>query len=258
MNSFFANVAGSVRNSLKLGMFSSAELPLFPLGTVLFPGGTMALKVFEQRYLEMAKSCLRTQAPFGVALITLIIFDQKKKYQKFDLAVIGIIQLSALAYGASIMFQARPVFVVYYKDRFEVVIPARIPSDELARVTRGTFKTIPLDGPMHVAVSLPSDEKELQRMLTESRAFGDYFAFPQHYVSYADRAAVAGVASKSIKTLRTKNPKIDDQLIPLLNARGIDEDKVGFLPLNTKSDDMAVILEKTTGRILGMIFCDPW
>ena len=69
MKSFFANVAGSVRNSLKSNLFSCAELPLFPLGTVLFPGGTIALKIFEQRYLEMAKSCLRTQAPFGVALI---------------------------------------------------------------------------------------------------------------------------------------------------------------------------------------------
>lgn len=69
MKSFFANVAGSVRNPLKSNLFSCAELPLFPLGTVLFPGGSMALKIFEQRYLEMAKSCLRTQAPFGVALI---------------------------------------------------------------------------------------------------------------------------------------------------------------------------------------------
>jgi hypothetical protein len=45
------------------------NLPLFPLHTVLFPGGRLALKLFEQRYLEMAKECLRTDAPFGVCLI---------------------------------------------------------------------------------------------------------------------------------------------------------------------------------------------
>lgn len=45
------------------------NLPLFPLNTVLFPGGRIALKLFEQRYLEMAKECLRTNAPFGVCLI---------------------------------------------------------------------------------------------------------------------------------------------------------------------------------------------
>lgn len=42
---------------------------LFPLGTVLFPGGLLPLKIFEQRYLEMTKICLRDSAPFGVCLI---------------------------------------------------------------------------------------------------------------------------------------------------------------------------------------------
>lgn len=46
-----------------------ADLPLFPLHTVLFPGGRLPLKLFEQRYLEMAKECLRADAPFGVCLI---------------------------------------------------------------------------------------------------------------------------------------------------------------------------------------------
>ena len=45
------------------------DLPLFPLNTVLFPGGRLALRLFEQRYLEMAKECLRSGAPFGVCLI---------------------------------------------------------------------------------------------------------------------------------------------------------------------------------------------
>jgi Lon protease-like protein len=42
---------------------------LFPLNTVLFPGGLLPLRVFEQRYLEMAKDCLRAGTPFGVCLI---------------------------------------------------------------------------------------------------------------------------------------------------------------------------------------------
>jgi Lon protease-like protein len=42
---------------------------LFPLGTVLFPEGVLPLKIFEQRYLEMTKVCLRDGLPFGVVLI---------------------------------------------------------------------------------------------------------------------------------------------------------------------------------------------
>ena len=48
---------------------TGTDIPLFPLGTVLFPGGLMPLKIFEQRYLEMAKNCLRAGTPFGVCLI---------------------------------------------------------------------------------------------------------------------------------------------------------------------------------------------
>jgi len=47
----------------------SRELPLFPLNTVLFPGGRLRLKVFEARYLDMVAECLRLEQPFGVCLI---------------------------------------------------------------------------------------------------------------------------------------------------------------------------------------------
>jgi len=47
----------------------SQEIPIFPLNTVLFPGGVLPLKVFEQRYIEMTKACLRDNSPFGVCLI---------------------------------------------------------------------------------------------------------------------------------------------------------------------------------------------
>ena len=46
------------------------EIALFPLGTVLFPGGRLPLKIFEQRYLDMTKACLRDNTPFGVCLIS--------------------------------------------------------------------------------------------------------------------------------------------------------------------------------------------
>ena len=46
-----------------------ARVPIFPLGTVLFPEGLLPLKIFEQRYIEMTKACLRDERPFGVCLI---------------------------------------------------------------------------------------------------------------------------------------------------------------------------------------------
>lgn len=48
---------------------SLEELPLFPLRTVLFPHATLRLHVFEERYRAMVNDCLRTDGPFGIALI---------------------------------------------------------------------------------------------------------------------------------------------------------------------------------------------
>lgn len=50
-------------------MPTSHWLPLFPLKTVLFPGGVLALKVFETRYMDMVRDCMKRNAPFGVTLI---------------------------------------------------------------------------------------------------------------------------------------------------------------------------------------------
>lgn len=48
---------------------AARELPLFPLRTVLFPGGELRLRVFEPRYLDLVRQCSREGSAFGVALI---------------------------------------------------------------------------------------------------------------------------------------------------------------------------------------------
>lgn len=47
----------------------TTSIPIFPLNTVLYPGGMLPLKIFEQRYLEMTRDCLRDATPFGVCRI---------------------------------------------------------------------------------------------------------------------------------------------------------------------------------------------
>jgi Lon protease-like protein len=48
---------------------AAREVGLFPLGTVLFPGGRLALRIFEPRYLALVRDCARSGDPFGVVLI---------------------------------------------------------------------------------------------------------------------------------------------------------------------------------------------
>ena len=58
------------------GLFTGAgrgrqvQLPIFPLGTVLYPGGLLPLRVFEARYMDMVKDCIRDDRAFGICSIT--------------------------------------------------------------------------------------------------------------------------------------------------------------------------------------------
>lgn len=45
------------------------DMPLFPLGSVLFPGGRLHLRIFEPRYLDLVRECSRNDSAFGVCLI---------------------------------------------------------------------------------------------------------------------------------------------------------------------------------------------
>jgi uncharacterized protein len=46
------------------------SLPLFPLGSVLFPGSVLPLRIFEVRYLDMIRRCIENGAPFGVVSLS--------------------------------------------------------------------------------------------------------------------------------------------------------------------------------------------
>lgn len=48
---------------------TATELPLFPLNIVLFPEGPLPLRIFETRYVDMVRRCMRTASTFGVVLI---------------------------------------------------------------------------------------------------------------------------------------------------------------------------------------------
>lgn len=81
------------------------DIPLFPLNAVLFPGGRLPLRIFEQRYMEMAKDCLKTEAPFGVCLIregtevgapaTPASVGSLAHIATWDMAQLGVLQITA-------------------------------------------------------------------------------------------------------------------------------------------------------------------
>ena len=90
------------------------ELPLFPLGTVLFPGIPINLHVFEERYKAMINRCLRKNEPFGVVLIR----EGVEAYG--PLAKPHPVGCTALIAGVQMLEQGRMLIVASGHERFRI------------------------------------------------------------------------------------------------------------------------------------------
>ena len=113
------------------------QIPLFPLNTVLFPGGALPLRIFEQRYLDMAAACMREARPFGVCLIVAgaEVGDAAEPHpvgtlariSDWDMEQLGMLQVGTLG-----------------GQRFRIV-SKRVGADKLLQ---GEVELIPDDGPL--------------------------------------------------------------------------------------------------------------
>jgi hypothetical protein len=191
-------------------------------------------------------------------LLTFIVFDRRKKSLRYDLATIAVLQLAALGYGVWVLFEARPAFIAFVKDRFELVRANGIPPENYAAAADRRFASAPLTGPRLVGVRLPTNPKE-QLMLIDSAMHGmDAQFFPRYYVPYEQVLPDVKSHAKTIATLRRLNPGHDAQIDAYLAAAGLPEKDVRFLPMRTGKGDIAMLVDARTGRTLRMVLLRPW
>jgi hypothetical protein len=194
-------------------------------------------------------------------IITLIIFNPKKKSLPFDLAVVACLQLAAFVYGASVMYDSRPVYNVYYNGRFDVVSPSRVPMEEFAKVKLEEFKQLPLTGPKLVAAQEPATVAEINHIVLHKTATADIAAFPQYLVPYetnSPNAKEAGLRAKPLAELRQKDPSAIPTLDTFIKDHNLEAGKVGYLPVVTRKTNMVAIVDRASGKLHGFVFANPW
>ena len=191
-------------------------------------------------------------------LITLIIFNVKKKNLKWDLAVIGAVQLAALVYGAYTMFEARPVYTVFAKDKFVVLTANDIDAKLLGKVTRSEFKNVPLMGPAMVVAKPPDNEKE-QQDLVFIQAMGVGIQYmPKYYVPYKEGVSLVLEQAKPLSQLKKQNLKSYEAVAQIGRSFGKEEGDVVFLPVNARKQVMTALLDYKTGELLKIEAVSPW
>jgi hypothetical protein len=175
-------------------------------------------------------------------LITLIIFDTRKKYLVFDLAVVIALQLAALLYGVHTMYAARPAFTVFTGQQFAVVIAAEIDPKELAKARFEEFRHLSLTGPRLVATEPPTDPAEISSIAFARFFYMDIQHMPKYYVPYADKRELILKSSHPLAELKLqgKDKEILEKYI-LRSGRKIED--LHYLPVTTRKTVLTAIID---------------
>ncbi|MEO8344265.1 MAG: TfpX/TfpZ family type IV pilin accessory protein [Betaproteobacteria bacterium] len=191
-------------------------------------------------------------------LLTLVVFDPAKKSLVYDLAVIVMLQVAALIYGVHVMASARPAFVVYLRGQFDVVTANDVITEGMAGAKLPEFQTVPWTGPRLAAARMPVDPGQQMQIAMESATGGpDFTAYPRYYIPYATASREAAGQGKPLAMLAEKNAASAETVARFVARSGKPVEALVYLPLRSRTDDMAIVLGKFEGEVLGVLALNP-
>ena len=190
-------------------------------------------------------------------LMTLIVFDRKKKELLFDLAVIATLQLAALVYGIHAMHAGRPVFAVFVEDRFFVVSAAELETEAVAKAGRPEFRTLSLTGPKWVAADMPADPKVVEDILFAGFAGLGAQNLPQYFVPCEERRRQILARALPLDQLGNISPAETALLDKALARSGRAPGQVRYLPVLTKRMTMIALIDRGNGALIEVMQVDP-
>ena len=186
--------------------------------------------------------------------LTFIVYKKNKPRLKFDLAVIAVVQLTALVYGVDAIYQERPYYMVFAVDRFSVLAEKDVDAAEL---DRKRFKK-PLVGPIYALAQLPEDTQAQQALLFEIlQGAPDIDRRPEFWSVYEISAPLK--RAKPLGHLAGGAPGLARLINRLAEANGHAVEQLVYLPAMGKQDDVStLILDKSSGEVLATLPVNPW
>lgn len=188
--------------------------------------------------------------------LTFLVFKPGKKTLRFDLSVIAILQFSALVFGISSIYQARPVYLAFVVDRFETVSAADLESSMLAQADK-RYQQLPTSGPQWVGVKLPTDPDEASALMMAEVLHGTGpELIPRYYTSYESIITHAIDRAKPLSALQQFNP--NEAITAQLQSVSQDPAQLRFFPLVGRDRDLTVLVDAQTGAVIEVVDLRPW
>ncbi len=223
-----------------------ALLMLFLVVGVWYPGGYFKLMEVGKVYFILmgVDVCLGP-------LLTLVVYRHGKKGLRFDLSVIAFCQLFALLYGASVVFEGRPVFNVLQQHVFKVARASDLSQKALSQAKISKWRRLSLTGPVVVAAVAPTDIKTINEVVLGG---GDWYNFPKLYVEYDSQRKVALQNAKPISSLRKISVEASSILDAFLQKQNRPESDFVYLPIVYGfSEIMTAVLDKKNADIVEIV-----
>lgn len=188
-------------------------------------------------------------------LLTLVIFKKGKPGLSLDLSLIAAMQLIALSYGGNIIYQERPVFIVFAIDRFTVVSAHDIDMDLLigTDLTRKNHR-----GPIPVFAKWPDTLEERNKLtlgVLHGEADLEFRAeYYEHFIPNLKKALLRSKDASQYTFTEANKHAINKFLFD----HGIKEIDFALFPVVGKNKDMLLAINKQNGKIIDAIDINPW
>ncbi len=188
-------------------------------------------------------------------VLTLILYKPNKPGLLLDLSIIAIIQLTALLYGTTVIYQERPYFVVFAVDRFEVLAyteidPEAIPSDAL--------RDKPLIGPIMAVAQFPESDEGRQQLLDDLFAGKpDIERRPEFWDTVANQFDDIAKHATPLAIMAAERPDARKKIDAFIASRTDAAELIG-VPIVGKEGAFFFVLNKVTQQPVGVIDFDPW
>jgi len=191
----------------------------------------------------------------GTGLSTLV-YRPGKRGMRMDLIIILLVELAAIVYVGSLLFERRPQHLVFVIDRFQVIsaytaadYPYRFPELE---------RTHPV-GPLLASARFPEDQEE-RASLKKAILFDgepDIDVRPDHWYSFESSIASVLEAAGSLEEFSGRG---EGQRAAVEHWLGAQKDGRDFLvlPVVGKIKDVTAVINPATGYPVAMLDVDPW
>jgi hypothetical protein len=192
-------------------------------------------------------------------LITLAVFSRRKPWGELrrDLAVVAVIQLSALGYGLWTVAVARPVHLVFEVDRFRVVHAIEVPQELMERGP-ALVQPKPWFGPTMLAVrQFQNPQEDFEATMAALQGL-PLAARPDLWQPYGEAQDRVLLAAKPVSLLIARFAAQREEIDKALQASGRSPDALAYLPLVGRKSLWTALIDRKTADVVGFLPLDSF